>query len=201
MVIYLNGSINAGKTTVANLLAEMIPCAVLIEIDDLPAPRKMPLELSIKPLLRDAADLARNWHQRGFPPIVVWPISQEDLAEFTARLGSAGASVLTITLAPKCEIAMTNRGNRELTDWERERIQYHYSIGIHRPSFGKIVSAMLSALRTPLTLFLHVTGGQDGRASNAPRPRPRLLGCLVSPLSFRPATIGRQHRRYPRAVY
>jgi hypothetical protein len=139
MVIYLNGSINAGKTTVAKLLADMIPCAVLIEVDDLPAPRKMPLETSIKALLRDAADVARNWHQRGFHPIVVWPISHEDHAEFTARLGSAGASVLTITLAPKREIALTNRGNGELTDWERERIQYHYEIGIHRPSFGKII--------------------------------------------------------------
>jgi hypothetical protein len=26
-----------------------------------------------------------------------------------------------------------------LTDWERQRIQHHYNIGIHKPNFGEII--------------------------------------------------------------
>ncbi len=139
MVIYLNGPINAGKSTVAKLLMELIPRSVLIEVDDLPAPSGMSLEDSIKPLLNDAAMLASEWHQRGFCPIVVWPISGEDHAEFVARLLAVGAVVYSFTLGPKLEIALSNRGARELTEWERSRIRYHYGQGIHCPSFGTVL--------------------------------------------------------------
>ncbi len=139
MVVYLNGPINSGKTTVSQLLAVLIPYAVRIEIDDLPRPANISLEESIKPLLVDAADLACNWHRRGFHVIVVWPISAQDHAQFLERLCNAGAAVFTFTLAPRQEVALTNRGNRELTDWERKRIQYHYATGIHCPPFGTIL--------------------------------------------------------------
>jgi hypothetical protein len=139
VVIYLNGPINAGKTTVAKLLTELIPRSVVIEIDELPAPSGMSLEESVKPLLSDAAMLAGEWHKRGLCPIVVWPISGQDHAEFVARVSAVGAVVRTFTLAPKLEIALSNRGTRELTEWERSRIRYHYGQGIHCPSFGMIL--------------------------------------------------------------
>jgi hypothetical protein len=147
VVIYLNGPINAGKSTVGKLLIEMIPRSVLIEIDDLSAPVGMSLEESIKPLLSDAAMLAAEWHRRGFSPIVVWPISEQDHAEFVARLSAVGAVVRTFTLAPKLEIALSNRGSRELTEWERSRIRYHYAQGIHCPSFGTVVDNSDEAAR------------------------------------------------------
>jgi cytidylate kinase len=42
-------------------------------------------------------------------------------------------------LAPRIKEALRNRGERELDDWEKQRIKYHYKIGIHKPSFGEIV--------------------------------------------------------------
>lgn len=118
---------------------EMMPRSVLIEIDDLPAPSGMSLEESVKPLLSDAAMLSAQWHRRGFCPIVVWPISEQDHAEFVGRLSAVGAVVHSFTLAPKLEIALSNRGTRELTEWERSRIRFHYAQGIHCPSFGTIL--------------------------------------------------------------
>jgi hypothetical protein len=139
MVIYLNGPINAGKSTVSKLLVERLSRAVRIEIDDLPVPSAMSLEESIRPLLDDAAALAICWHQRGFIPIVVWPISPNDHVQFVASMGTASIDVFTFTLAPSLENALTNRGGRELTDWERKRISYHYACDLHRPPFRTIL--------------------------------------------------------------
>ncbi len=35
MIIFINGSINAGKTTIAKILAEKIPQTANVEIDEL----------------------------------------------------------------------------------------------------------------------------------------------------------------------
>ena len=43
------------------------------------------------------------------------------------------------TLAPKLEKVLGNRGTRELTDQEKERIKHHYDIGIPNPTFGEII--------------------------------------------------------------
>ena len=43
------------------------------------------------------------------------------------------------TLAPKLERAIANRGSRELTDQEKERIKHHYNIGIPNLTLGEII--------------------------------------------------------------
>ena len=40
---------------------------------------------------------------------------------------------------PKLEVSLKDRGDRKLDDWERERIKYHYKVGINNPSFGIII--------------------------------------------------------------
>jgi len=54
-------------------------------------------------------------------------------------LKDVDTKIYIFTLAPKLEKALTNRGTRELDDWEKERIQHHYNIGIPNPSFGEII--------------------------------------------------------------
>lgn len=41
-----------------------------------------------------------------------------------------------ITLAPRLEIAQSKRGGRELSEWEIQRIKYHYDTGVATPQFG-----------------------------------------------------------------
>jgi hypothetical protein len=40
------------------------------------------------------------------------------------------------TIDPGLDIALQNRGDRKLTDWEIERIKYHYNQNIHNNYFS-----------------------------------------------------------------
>lgn len=55
------------------------------------------------------------------------------------NLKDTDAQKYFFTLAPSLEKAITNRGTRELDNQEKERIKYHYEIGIPSPSFGEII--------------------------------------------------------------
>jgi hypothetical protein len=139
MIIYLNGPINSGKTTVARLLVKNLSRGVHIEVDDLPHPPTLTLDQAIPLLLQDAAWLARTWVERGFSPVLSWPISPEHHQWLVGNLGNLKQPIHTYTLSPRLEVALNNRGGRELTPWERERIACHYAMGVARPPFGQII--------------------------------------------------------------
>ena len=139
MNIYLNGPINSGKTTVARLLVKNLSRGVHVEVDDLPHPPALTLDQAIPLLLQDAAWLARTWVERGFFPVISWPISPEHHRWLVGQLDSLQQPIRTYTLSPRLEVALKNRGGRELSPWERERIAYHYVTGVARPPFGQII--------------------------------------------------------------
>lgn len=59
-----------------------------------------------------------------------------------------------ITLAPRLEVAQSQRGDRELTEWELQRIKYHYDTGIASPNFGYVVdNSDMSAEETASTII------------------------------------------------
>ena len=43
-----------------------------------------------------------------------------------------------VTLAPRIEVALSERGGRVLDDWEMRRIPEMYRAGLHRPGFGLV---------------------------------------------------------------
>jgi hypothetical protein len=140
MVIYLNGSINSGKTTVAMLIASRIPKTVHIEVDDLHNFADcLTLEEAIPFCLEDAITLTRRWVERGFNVVVSWPISEQDHLQFVRELDETGVPFYTFTLSPGVEVALSDRGGRKLSEWERNRIAHLYAIGIHKPSFGVVI--------------------------------------------------------------
>ncbi len=140
MIIYINGSINAGKSTVASLLARTLPNTINIEVDSLrDFAHCLTLEEVIPFCVEDTATLTRSWVQRGFNVVIGWPISEEDYSHFIHLLGDCPTPVFALTLAPRLEVALTKRGDRKLTDWEYSRIQFHYSKGTAAPSFGVII--------------------------------------------------------------
>ena len=89
--------------------------------------------------MEDTATLTRSWVQRGFNVVIGWPISDQDYSHFIHLLGDCPTPVFAFTLAPRLEVALTNRGERELTDWQYKRIQFHYAEGIASPSFGVLI--------------------------------------------------------------
>lgn len=140
MIIFINGSINAGKSTVAKLLVQDLPNTALLEIDVL---REMigwmPIDQAVPINLENAISIIRNFSNEGINVVVPYPLSQKNYNYIIDQLKDTSTKILIFTLAPKLDKVLTNRGTRELDDWERSRIQHHYTIGIHNPLFGEII--------------------------------------------------------------
>ncbi|MDO8575270.1 MAG: hypothetical protein Q7R78_01020 [bacterium] len=140
MIIFLNGSINAGKSTVAKILAKIMPNTALLEIDAFHEMIEwMPIDQAVPFNLENAVSTISNFVKKSLNVIVPYPLSQKNYEFMLDNLKGLDTKIYFFTLAPKIEVALTNRGNRKLNDWERERIKHHYNIGITNPTFGEII--------------------------------------------------------------
>jgi cytidylate kinase len=136
-LIFINGSINSGKTTTARLLAAKIG-AEFINVDDLndsipnfnlatDLDKSMDLAIkTINQLLNDGKDVVANY--------VVRP---KDFDRLIKEVNTDEQHV--ITLAPRLEVAQSQRGDRKLSEWEIQRVKHHYDTGIASPKFGHII--------------------------------------------------------------
>lgn len=140
MIIFINGSTNSGKSSVAKLLASKIENTALLEVDSL---REMisliPIEQAIQINLENAASLIKNFCKRGMNVLVVYPLSRENYEYLIDILGDVKIDKLFFTLSPEIDTVLSNRGSRELKENEIERIRYHYEIGINNPDFGEVI--------------------------------------------------------------
>jgi cellulose biosynthesis protein BcsQ len=140
MIIFINGSINAGKTTVAQILAKKLSNVALVEIDTLrDMIGWMSIDKAVPINLENAVSVIKNFSNNGLNVIVPYPLSQNNYDYIVSKLCDIDTKIYVFTLAPKLEKVITDRGNRKLSDWERERIRHHYDIGIHKPIFGEII--------------------------------------------------------------
>jgi hypothetical protein len=99
----------------------------------------MPIEQAVPLNLENAISVIKNFSKKGLNVIVPYPLSNKNYDYVANSLTGVDTKIYFFTLAPKIEKALTNRGARELNDWERERIRHHYKIGIHNPGFGEII--------------------------------------------------------------
>ena len=141
MIIFINGSCNSGKSTITKLLSEKLGNTAKLEIDDVRAMIDwMPLEQSIPINLQNAISLIKNFSSNSLNVVIPYPLSQKNYEHIMNQLKDVNTKIHHFTLAPRLEKILTNRtGQRELDDWERNRIKYHYEIGLHKPSFGEII--------------------------------------------------------------
>lgn len=140
MIIFLSGSINSGKSTVAKILAGSLPNTALVEIDALREMIEwMPIEQAVPLNLENAVAVIRTFTRHGISCIVPYPLSQRNHEMVTSALSDLGVPMLFFTLAPSLDVALSDRGGRTLTASERERIKHHYDKGIPAPSFGTII--------------------------------------------------------------
>lgn len=139
MIIFISGSINSGKTTISKLLAKKLDNTVHIEVDSLREFTDfMPLdEVMIQLNLENSALVANNFHSHNIDSIISYPLSQSNFDFLKSKL--ADQNIKSFALNPKLETVSKNRGDRELSDWEKERISHHYDKGINNPSFAKAI--------------------------------------------------------------
>lgn len=133
MVIFLNGSINAGKTTVGKILAKKLG-AEFVEFDDIS--KAMPnfdLAKDIPKVIETGIKKTNELIQNGKDVVIAYPLRKTDYKKLEKNLITKPNY---ITLALRLEKVIRNRGTRQLSDWERSRVKYHYKTKIHNPDFG-----------------------------------------------------------------
>lgn len=138
MIIFISGSINAGKSTVARILASKIPNTANVEIDNLhDFIHWLEIDKAVPINLENAVLVINNFAKHGFNVVVPYPLSQKNYEYLKRELGDN--ELYFFTLSPDIKKAQSDTKDRTLTQWERNRIQHHYNIGIAKPAFGKII--------------------------------------------------------------
>lgn len=134
-IININGPVNSGKSTISKLLAQQLPNNLFIEVDDFDAHGKEFPE-SIGERLNQLYEVLDEQIMKGKLDFVIfaYPMYLPTFDEIT-KLTTNRAEFLVITLCPSLESCLTNRGNRELDDWEYKRIPEMYAEGV--PMFEK----------------------------------------------------------------
>lgn len=140
MLIYLNGSINSGKSTLGKLLAKSLPQTVHIEVDHLRHFADcLNLTQAIPFCIEDTITLTRNWLARGFNVVVSWPISERNHALLESETADFQVPTHTFTLRPQLEVVTSDRGGRRLSDRERSRIEAQYQSSHIDPGLGTVI--------------------------------------------------------------
>ena len=157
MIIFLSGSINSGKTTIAGLLKKQFPHSAHIEVDTIHDMYDwMPLEDAIPLNLKIALSLTQNFIEEKIDVIITYPLSRDEYEFFNKNL-PLEIQRFFFTLNPRLDHALTNRGSRELTEWEIERIKYHYNTGVNNPGFGiTIDNTMQTSEETLSDILYHI---------------------------------------------
>jgi hypothetical protein len=133
----LNGTLNAGKPTVARLLAKRLPRPAVVEID-----QAVPLNL------KNAAGVIRNFAEAGYSAIVPYPLSATDHAYLCDQLKDLGP-ILAVTLRRSRQKCQADTRQRKISAWEYHRIDHHFDIGLCDPAFGDIIdNSQLTAEQT-----------------------------------------------------
>lgn len=137
MLIFISGSINSGKTTTGKALADKLDAA-FINVDDLND--SIP-DFNLATDLDKSMDLAiqqiNKYLDAKKDVVANYVVRQKDFDRFENEIHTKEQFV--ITLAPRLEVAQGKRGDRELSDWEVQRVKHHYDTGIASPKFGHII--------------------------------------------------------------
>jgi cytidylate kinase len=151
MLIFLSGSVNAGKSTTSKLLAQRLN-AEWLDIDEIA--HSIPgfdLEKDIPQALQLSIDKINKLADEGKTAVANYVLRQEDYDQLQA--GLKVKEQYMFTLAPRLDIARSDRG-RGLNDWEFERIKYHYDTGIANPSFGEVIDTSDMTIENVVDLIL-----------------------------------------------
>jgi cytidylate kinase len=156
--IWISGSINSGKTTVSKILGERLKKAV-IELDSFSefVASFMKFEDYIRLNYEIVPEIVDIYNKRGLGVIIVYPIMERK----NSSLKDTCKDFTFFTIDPGMDIALSDRGNRKLTEWERERIQHHYAHSVNDLTFGtRIDSKNLTPEETAEIIISHINKDQ-----------------------------------------
>lgn len=135
MVIWLNGTVGAGKSAVGQALAAILPGAAYVDGDDYAGPVHLPHVLRWRVALDVLLRLvARPGRARVL--VVAYPLRAPDYARLRAACGRARRILTVATLAPPLTMTLCGRGERKLDVDERARVREMRSEGYHCRRFA-----------------------------------------------------------------
>lgn len=144
-IININGPINSGKTTVSKLLHEKLSDCLFIEVDELLSDEEQKkMNLSRKKgwaerLKRLNTVIAQEKKTRRYENIIfAYPMTDKTYHQWKLW-EDENTKFINITLAPKLDICLQNRGERELSAQEKERIKQMYKEGYNHPEFSDFI--------------------------------------------------------------
>ena len=159
MILLLNGSINAGKTTIAKSIVERSINFAHIEVDALrDFVRWMPLEETIELNIKNAVAIAKNFHEKNINSVISYPLSEDSFNYINELLLNSSIEVHAVALYPGIDQLKTNRGMRQLTDWEVQRIDVLHEMGLTKPCFGSIIDNSEQTIEETTDSVLKVVG-------------------------------------------
>lgn len=144
-IININGPINSGKTTVSKILIKKLGSSLFVEVDDLISDEEqVQLGLSMEQGWAERVNRLDNLLQTEILKdrykfiIFAYPLVEKTYERFKA-LEKDDIKFINITLSPSLEVCLTNRGQRELDNWEINRIRQMYAENYHNPVFADLI--------------------------------------------------------------
>ncbi len=144
MIIFISGTINAGKSTISELISARIENTAHIEVDLLRRfIKNIPLEIAAPISRENTISVASNLIKRKFNVIIDYLLSKNEAKEMIDQLKDLDNEIYFFTLSPSLENVLTTRGGdlQELDEDQKDRIRYHYSIGINNPGIGIVINS------------------------------------------------------------
>lgn len=145
LIININGPINSGKTTVSKLLSKQLPISFFIEVDDLLSDGEQKLlGLSVKAGWQERTKrlkkiIEEEKQKKQYKSIVfAYPMTNKLFNEWK-RWEDKTTEFVNITLAPRLEICIQNRGERSLSVSEINRIREMYQEGYHSSKSADLI--------------------------------------------------------------
>ena len=138
-LVFLNGAINCGKTTVGRKLSELCRNVAFVELDHLHGfVPWMPIERAVPLNIENGLAVAKNFIREGIDVVFAYPLSDEDFT-FVRGLIDFPCRIECVTLYCELERNIENRGDRRLSEYEVERIEWMHANGLAKPSFSRIL--------------------------------------------------------------
>ncbi|MDD4520245.1 MAG: ASCH domain-containing protein [Alphaproteobacteria bacterium] len=143
LIVNINGPINSGKTTVSKILEKKMQNAVFIEGDGLISDeekKRLGLSESWVFFQNKLEEKLEDYKaSKKYETIIfAYPIGEKNYKRWKA-LADNQTCFLNITLAPSLEVCLTNRGTRQLDDWEKNRIKEMYEEGYQKRTYSDFV--------------------------------------------------------------
>lgn len=138
LLVFINGPINSGKSTIASHLAGIWPNARHIEGDEVVSRDGLSFEQWITCTIRELAERGCREAIAGAPIFISYPLREEDWSVISKICQQESVKPICVTLAPAIQTALSKRSDRTLEDWEKTRIEEMYREGYVARKFSSL---------------------------------------------------------------